>query len=287
MSDLSKLAETSVLGIFAHPDDEGFISGGTLALLVARSARVTLVCATNGDVGEISDPSLAKPETLGQVRQEELRQAMAITGVTDLRFLGYRDSGMAGTPANNHPASLSQADPEEVVSRLVAITREVRPQLLISHDPTGVYGHPDHLAIHRYATKAFRLAGRTTAYPEQFTKQLHPWSASWLYYACAPQTPFRRMWQEMTDAGIRPPFADREVNSLGCPDDAVTTTLDVSEFVEIKIRSLNCHRTQMGPNGPLAKLPPQKLQELMSKEYFTLVASGRSDVLASLAARGS
>ena len=107
--DLSGL---SVLGAFAHPDDEGFGSGGTLALLVSRGARVTLVCATNGDVGEISDPALATPENLAQIRQEEMRQAMAVTGVPDVRFFNYRDSGMVGTDDNNHPNSLHQADPD-------------------------------------------------------------------------------------------------------------------------------------------------------------------------------
>ena len=96
----------NVLFAFAHPDDEGFATGGTLAMLVDQGARITLVCATNGDVGEISDPSLATPATLGQVRQEELRRAMAITGVHDIRFLNYRDSGMADTADNHHPNAL-------------------------------------------------------------------------------------------------------------------------------------------------------------------------------------
>ena len=101
------LAGLSVMAAFGHPDDEGFGCGGAMALLVARGARITLVCATNGDVGEISDPALATPDTLAQVRQEELRQAMAVTGVQDLRFLGYRDSGMPGTADNNHPPAPS------------------------------------------------------------------------------------------------------------------------------------------------------------------------------------
>ena len=115
----------NVLAVFAHPDDEGFGCGGTLAMLVARGARITLVCATNGDVGEISDPSLATPETLADVRQEELRQAMNVTGVRDIRFLGYRDSGMAGTEENNHPGSLYQAEPDTVIERLVEIFESV------------------------------------------------------------------------------------------------------------------------------------------------------------------
>ena len=132
----------STLAVFAHPDDEGFGSGGSLAMLVAGGARITLVCATNGDAGEVSDPELATPETLAQVRREELRQAMNITGVTDLRFLGYRDSGMAGTDDNNHPDALARANADLVTDQLVAIIREVQPELVITFDPTGVTAIP-------------------------------------------------------------------------------------------------------------------------------------------------
>lgn len=284
------LSGLSVLAVFAHPDDEGFGCGGTLAMLVARGARITLACATNGDVGEISDPALATPETLAQVRQQELHRAMAITGVSDLRFLGYRDSGMAGSPDNHHPASLHQADSSEVVRRLVHIIRKVRPEVVITHDPTGGYGHPDHLAVHRHATRAFSLAADSTAYPEQLAGGLSPWSPHLLYYSCAPRSLFRRMWQQMLDAGITPPFASKEIDVLGSPDEAVTTVLDVSQFVDIKMASLQCHRTQMDPNGAFARLSPDVLRNFMSTEYYTLAiaqgAGGEADLLAGLLGQG-
>ena len=153
------LENLKVLAAFAHPDDEGFGPGGTLALLAAAGSAVTLVCATNGDVGEISDPALATPETLGQVRQQELRAAMAVTGVPDVRFLGYRDSGMQGTDDNNNPSSLYQASAGEVVGALVDIMREVRPNVVITHDPSGGYGHPDHITVHHRVTQAFQASG--------------------------------------------------------------------------------------------------------------------------------
>ena len=280
------LSHLSVLAVFAHPDDEGFGSGGLLALLSARGARVTLVCATNGDVGEISDPRLATPETLAQVRQEELRQAMKITGVTDLRFLNYRDSGMAGTPDNQHPHALHQASSEQVVGRMVAIMREAQPGMVITHDPSGGYGHPDHQAVCRHATQAFSLSGDPTAYPEQLTGGRRAWSPQLLYYVCFPRSRFRRMWQEMLDRGITPPFASLDIESLGTPDAEVTTVLDVRQYVDTKIASLNCHRTQMDPNGPFAKLPEESMREYMGTEYYTLVAPERAgrgmDLLAGL-----
>ena len=145
------LTDLRLLAAFAHPDDEGFGAGGTLAMLVARGARITLVCGTNGDVGEISDPSLATPETLAQVRQQELRSAMEVTGVSDLRFLNYRDSGMAGTDDNQHPNCLHQADAAVVVQTLADIIREVQPRVVVTHDPSGGLrppGPPGHVPPH-------------------------------------------------------------------------------------------------------------------------------------------
>ncbi len=281
--DLSNL---SVLAAFAHPDDEGFGSGGTLAMLVERGAQVTLVCSTNGDVGEISDPNLATPETLAQVRQEELRRAMAVTGVPDIRFLNYRDSGMDGTDDNSHPDSLHQAQAEQVVEQLTGIIREVRPQVVLTHDPTGGYGHPDHRAVCRHATRSFSMAGDAAAFPQQLGQGREGWTPELLYYVCFPRSNFRRMWQQMLDLGITPPFAGMDVEAIGTPDNTVTTTLDVSRYVDTKIASLNCHRTQISPNGPFAKLPQEMMREIMSTEYFTLAipndANKDADLLAGL-----
>ena len=281
------LRDLSVLLVFAHPDDEGFGTGGLLALLAGRGARLTLVCATNGDVGEISDPALATRETLPQVRQEELRQAMAVTGVQDVRFLNYRDSGMAGTADNRHPDALRQAPAGDVVGRLVEVMRDVRPRVVITHDPTGGYGHPDHVTVCRRVTEAFRLAGEPGAPPERPAHGREPRRPELLYYVCFPRSFFRRMWQYLREAGIRPPFASEEVEALGTPDDEVTTVLDVAPYVAAKIASLNCHRTQLDPQGPFHKLPAHRLHDMMRTEYFTLALPGGAgadaDLLGSLA----
>jgi LmbE family N-acetylglucosaminyl deacetylase len=270
------LSDLSVLAAFAHPDDEGFGVGGTLAMLASRGARITLVCATNGDVGEISDPALATPENLAQVRQEELRQAMTVTGISDVRFLNYRDSGMDGTADNSNPASLNQAPAGQVSAQLAEIIEEVRPRLVLTHDPTGGYGHPDHRAIHRHITQAFT----------QTINQSVGTGNELLYYVCFPRSNFRRMWQQMKDMGIEPPFASLDLEKIGSPDEAVTTVRDVTNYVDIKIASLDCHRTQMNPNGPFAQLPKPMLREIMSTEYFTLAqpenAGEGSDLLAGL-----
>ncbi len=287
MSSLNHdLSHLSVLALFAHPDDEGFGSGGTLAMLARGGARVTLVCATNGDVGEISDPALAAPENLGQVRQEELRRAMAVTGVTDVRFLNYRDSGMAGTADNEHPESLHQADPTSATERIVRIIRQVQPRVVITHDPSGGYGHPDHQAVCRHSTAAFQQAGSADAYPEHFAGGLTAWAPELLYYVCFPRRNFQRLWRKMQEMNIAPPFASQDLDQVGTPDDEVTTTLDVTAYVDTKIESLNCHQTQLDPNGPFAQLPEVVTWEIMSTEYYTLArpvgAGPEQDLLAQL-----
>ena len=280
------LSHLRLLASFAHPDDEGFGSGGTLAMLVARGAHVTLVCATNGDVGEISDPALATPETLAQVRQRELRSAMDVTGVRDVRFLGYRDSGMAGTPENEHPDSLHQAEPASVVERLVQIIREIRPNVVITHDPSGGYGHPDHRAMCRRTTEAFRQTSSWKAGSGESEGGGDYTDQPLLYYVCFPRSNFQRMWRQMVELDITPPFASQDIDLVGTPDEEVTTVIDVAEHVDTKIASLACHQTQIDPNGPFAQLPEEMNREIMRKEYYTLVlpenTEKQADVLANL-----
>jgi LmbE family N-acetylglucosaminyl deacetylase len=262
----------TVLSIFAHPDDEAFGSGGTLAELARKGHKMTNVCATNGDVGEISDPSLANSDNLWQVRQEEMLNAMAVTGISDVRFLGYRDSGMDGTPDNDNPASLYQADPAKVEAQISALMEELKPDIVFTHDPTGGYGHPDHVTVYH----------RITAVIEVMTgKRPH------VYHICFPKKNFEKLWQDMTDAGITPPFAKEQLNDIGSPDDYVTTVRDVSHYVDIKKESLSCHRTQVDPDGPFGLLAPTVLTAWMGTEYFYLVppANGETheDILLDLA----
>ena len=127
----------TLLAIYAHPDDEASSGGGTLARYAADGVNVALVCATRGEVGEIADDSLATPETLSQVREQELRNAADALGVGEVVFLSYRDSGMAGTDDNDNPAALVNAPEDEVVSQLVGVIRRLKPQVIMTFDPTG------------------------------------------------------------------------------------------------------------------------------------------------------
>jgi len=140
--------------VFAHPDDETFGCAGVMALAAERGVPVTLLSITRGEAGKTGIPQLDQPEILGAVREQELRAAVATVGVADVRFLDYRDSGMAGTPENDDPRAFIRAHEGEVVARLVVHLRAVRPATLITFGPEGIYGHPDHLRTHRSAIAA-------------------------------------------------------------------------------------------------------------------------------------
>lgn len=157
----------TLLAVFAHPDDESFGTGGLIALRSSMGDRVALVTATRGEAGEISDPALADRDNVGQVREAELRAAADVLGVGELTILGYRDSGMEGTDDNSHPNAFASAPAEEVIARLVGIMRRLRPEVVITFDETGGYGHPDHIAANRFTTAAFGASGDPSKYPDE------------------------------------------------------------------------------------------------------------------------
>lgn len=257
----------SLLAVFAHPDDEAFGTGGTLSRYAAQGYKVYLVCATRGEAGEISDPSFATPENLGQVREQELRCAAETMGINELIFLDYRDSGMAGTPENDDPRAFNNAPAEEVVPSLVGIIRRLRPQVVVTFEPNGGYGHPDHMAIHRHTLQAFHAA----ADEERFPQQGPPWQATRLFYSAIPRSFFMDMRKQLVALGEDVSDYDIFDNSeAGWPDEQVNVRMDVSSTVKDKWEALNCHRTQFGPGNLFRRLPEDKVKELMSREYFAL-----------------
>jgi LmbE family N-acetylglucosaminyl deacetylase len=259
--------EHSLMAIYAHPDDEAFGTGGTIARYASEGVKVYLVSATRGEVGEISDPALATPETLGCVREDELRCAAETMGVAQLVFLDYRDSGMAGTPENQDPRAFINATAEEVVPRLVSLIRSLRPEIVVTFEPYGGYGHPDHIAIHRHAVAAFHAAANPTCYPGLDA----PWQAKRLFYTAIPHSFFEEMRQQMTDLGLdTQDLVDLDDPKLRWQDEAINVHLDVSHSVELKWQALQCHRTQFGPGNLFRRLPEERVKKLMSKEYFAL-----------------
>ncbi len=165
---MNKTDGRRLLLVHAHPDDESIETGATMARYAADGAAVTLVTCTLGELGEVIPPDLGYLAAdaaggLGEYRIGELAAACAALGVTDHRYLGgpgrWRDSGMMGLPSNDEPGCFWQADVQEAAAELLAIIREVRPQVMVSYDASGFYGHPDHIQAHRVAWRAFELAG--------------------------------------------------------------------------------------------------------------------------------
>ena len=256
-----------LLALLAHPDDEAFGTGATLAHYAKNGTRVGLVCTTNGDVGEIADGVDATPETLWQVRQDELRCAAGNLGVHDLIFLNYRDSGMAGTDENSDPRAYINAPAEEVVRRLVGIIREQRPQVVITFDPSGAYGHPDHIAIHHHTEAAFHAAGDGARFPGQG----EPWQPQRLFYMTIPRTFWMKLRDELAAAGEDVSDWDGgDAGEDGWPDEQVTVTMEMPDTVDARIAALECHASQFGADNMFRKLPEAVMRELLCREFYAL-----------------
>jgi LmbE family N-acetylglucosaminyl deacetylase len=257
-----------LLGIFAHPDDEGMISGALLHYN-ASGIETGLVYATCGEVGEISDPVLATPENLGKVREEEMRKVADLLNVHHLWFLGYRDSGMAGTPDNEDPRSLVQVRAAEVIGKLVEVIRQFRPEVIITFDETGSYGHPDHIAIYRYTTSAFHAAADGVLYPELGPAH----SVSKLYYTGLARRQILLMLDWLQEQNYQGPFKGQDPNTLGLTDDQINVILDVERWQETKARSWAMHRTQKNPNTPMAHMPIELQRKWRSTEFYQMATS--------------
>jgi LmbE family N-acetylglucosaminyl deacetylase len=273
MSDSRPL---TLMAVFAHPDDESFGTGGTLAYYAADpNVRVVLVCATRGEAGEISDPKLATPDRLGQVREQELRCACETLGIDALHLLNYRDSGMAGTAENLNPMALTMADFDEVVGQIVGHIRRERPDVVMTFDPTGGYGHPDHIAIHYHSRAAFSAAADPARYPEQIRAGLEPHQVKKLYFTAIPHRFFRDALEKMEELEIEVPerYRYRFDQPFGLPEEACTTDILVRDHWKTKQAAMQCHATQLNPDSIFAVLPADVMRELQSWECFQLARS--------------
>ncbi len=261
------MQKLSLLAVFAHPDDEQGTSG-TMAMAAAEGIKTGLICATRGELGEISEPHLATPETLGPVREAEMRAAATVLGIKYLWFLDYRDSGWIGIPANFEPEAFLQVDRQEALGKLVKLIREFKPTVITTFDRTGGYGHPDHITIYELTTQAFSVA----ADPNQYKEMGEPWQAKRLFYTAFPRSRMAKVWELMEKMQINSPFTDLDRSKLGLDDAEITNEVNVSQWYEVKRRSLQMHRTQINPNSPLEKLSEKMKRDFGSKEFFSLGA---------------
>ena len=268
-----------LLLVHAHPDDETIGSGATMAKYVSAGAQVTLVTCTLGEEGEILVPELAhlaagQTDELGKHRITELAEAMAELGVTDWRLLGgphaFRDSGMVGTPPNDRTDCFWRADLLDAAKHLVKIIRETCPQVLVTYDDFGGYGHPDHIQAHRVATYARELAAAPSFAPELGS----PWSITKVYWTAFPVSVMRAGIEMLKAAGEDTGFAAQDPDEIpfACPDELVTTAIDGGEFAEQKMRALRAHATQISTEEGFFALSNNLGSQVMGTEYYRLVA---------------
>ena len=257
-----------LLVIRPHPDDESSATGGLLAYYQARGVRTGVVICTGGEEGEIHDPTLdpvADRPHLRAIRERELRQACALLGVAELRMLGYRDSGMPGTPANQHLDAFVQADASEAAGRLVRIIRVLRPLVIVTEPPGGGYAHPDHIRCHQVSLDAFQAAGDAQAYPEAGPA----WPAAKLYAIAqiddGQWETLRPMFQAVGfDVGGRQRSRQR---ARGAGPETATVALDVRPYSEIQRQALLAHRTQIPPDSFWRRLPAELYRRAFATAY--------------------
>lgn len=257
-----------LMAVHAHPDDESITTGGVLARYAAEGIETIVVTCTDGEVGEIADPSLATPENLAAVREQELEAACRILGVGQRFSLGYRDSGMMCTPDNEHRDCFWQADLEAATGRLVGMVRRTRPDVIVAYDERGDYGHPDHINAHRIAVAAFHAAGHPARYPHEGPG---PWTPRKLYYSAWPRSRSERVRRLLAEAGMADLFSEEEMteeDDFTAPDELVTTAVDVSAYVEVKRAALAAHRTQMGPQSYFMRIPAVIWRQVWDTEFF-------------------
>ncbi|MCI3272892.1 N-acetyl-1-D-myo-inositol-2-amino-2-deoxy-alpha-D-glucopyranoside deacetylase [Streptomyces cylindrosporus] len=275
-----------LLLVHAHPDDESINNGATMARYAAEGARVTLVTCTLGERGEVIPPELRHltGAALGEHRLRELTAAMAELGVEDFRLLGgpghYTDSGMMGLPDNEDPACFWQADVEEAAGRLAEVILEVRPQVLVTYDDNGGYGHPDHIQAHRVAMRAAELAAE------------RGWEIPKVYWNRVPRSvgeaAFARLEGDLSALPFSKAGALDDVPGV-VADERVTTEIDGTAYAGAKAAAMRAHATQIEVAQPYFALSNELAQPLFTTEYYELVrgragAPRENDLFAGLGA---
>lgn len=260
------------MAVYAHPDDEQGVSG-SFARYARQGVNTTIICATRGEVGEIAPGVQATSETLGRVREAEMRCAAAKIGLRHLYMLDYRDSGMIDTADNSHTGSLHQANVLDVTAKVVRIVREQKPQVMITFDAWGGYGHPDHIQIHKAALMAFWMAGDPRYFPDQLTNGLQPWTPMKLYFNVWPRSRFNAYLEHLKAEGKEIPEWLANFGTRALSDDLITTRIDVADLAKLKMESLLCHASQLGPNTIFRQIPQELWLDMVKHETFMLAES--------------
>lgn len=256
------------LFVHAHPDDETINNGATMAQMVEDGVAVTLITCTRGEEGEVLVPELSHlasnaEDKLGTHRITELANAMKELGVKDHRFLGeYRDSGMMGTPQNEHPNCFWRADLEEAAKKLASVIDEVKPQVMVTYDENGGYGHPDHIQTHRVAMRAAEIAN---------------WQIKKIYWNIMPKSVVQKGMDAMKAQGSDF-FGAENVDDLPFvkDDSFVSAVIHAPNQVDKKMAAMKAHATQISLDGPFFALSNNLGVQVFGDEYYTLVKGEKS-----------
>ena len=255
----------------AHPDDESFGMASTLVHYVKDGAEVHLIVTTNGDVGVVDEEFLEGRSGIAEVRLAELQCAADTLGLHEVYTFGYRDSGMVGTPDNDHPDCLWSADRQTLVERIVRIIRSYRPQVIITFDPFGGYGHPDHVRTHEATVEAFDAAGDETRYPDQLTDGLEPYSPQKLYFLT-----FTRKWLRLSIPIMRLMGTDPErlgrnqdinLKEIASYEYPIHASIRARQHKEIAKAAAECHASQLRGFGQPGLI--QRLRRVLERSSDT------------------
>lgn len=274
---MKDLPARRLLLVHAHPDDESINNGATMALYAAAGAQVTLVTCTLGEEGEVIPPDLAhlapdREDRLGVHRVGELAAAMKELGVTDHRFLAgpgrFRDSGMMGVEQNHREGAFWNTDVDEAAPYLVEVIRSARPQVLVTYDPHGGYGHPDHIQAHRVAMRAAELAADPA-----FRRDLgEAHTIAKIYWNRVPRSVAEEGFARLRAAGADFPGIAALDDIPGVVDDSgITTEIDATAYAEQKAAAMRAHATQIAVDGPFFALSNDLGQPIFATEYYQLV----------------
>lgn len=267
--------DARLLFVHAHPDDETLTTGGTIAYYAAQGAHVRVVTCTLGEEGEVIGDRYAqlavdKGDQLGGYRIVELTRALRALGAGEPIFLGgaghWRDSGMAGSPPRRH-RRLVDADMDEAVGELVAIIRRLRPHVVVTYDPNGGYGHPDHILAHRVTTEAIS-ASAGNDYPGE------PWQVPKFYWTVSSTSAMAAGLEDLV--GVPHEWARVTIDDVqfGYPDDKIDAVIDAGDQMPAKLAALRAHATQVtvAPNGRSCALTNNVALPLLADEHYILVS---------------
>lgn len=262
---------SGLLAFHAHPDDEVTSTGGTLHRYVTRGEQVVVVTATDGAEGEIhnyDDPDAIKPR-LAEVRRDEIAAAMSVLGVEHHHFLGYRDSGMMGEGSNDHPECFWQADFMEASARLIHQIRRYQPEVMVIYDPFGGYGHPDHINVHRVGMAAYAGAPDLARFPLEEGEVV--WQPSKLYWVTWPRSRARQFAQFRLEAGLIDQEEHDRMQYAGTPDEDITCFIDIVDIIDVKVKALRAHRSQIPEDWFMLNVPDEVKPQVLGRESFVKV----------------